>query len=487
MKNNGKKAGITVFLALILSLLLSFICTSIQSVRMASSRTQILSGMDIGLYSLFGQYDRKLLEDYNLFALDGSMGGGHLDLAKICDNLESYMKPVLRQNGRKLNLEQSGLTGYRLLTDHNGEVFYQQIVQYMRDTLGSQGVQLLLDRMSERERKTQEADQNASVAESGGAVANYDSAMDQAAQESKNAQSAGNQGGQQNSQNLQNGKVKNPVTIIKRIMKMGVLELVLPPGKGISTKEIDTGTLLSGRELQKGMDMPDGITAENSYTASILFQQYLLEHLGNYTDPSASGLAYQMEYIFGGRDNDMDNLKSVAAKLLFIREGVNFACLIGDTAKRAQVETLAAAIAAGFLVPPAAVVIETALILCWAFAESVLDVRELFAGGRIPLVKTGDQWQISLANLSELMSGLDTFRRNDDSGLSYEDYLQVLILTVPKGKKVLRSMDMVENSIRSQGRPHFCLDSCIVALEAFADVNAENRKDFQVIRQYAYE
>ena len=48
-------------------------------------------------------------------------------------------------------------------------------------------------------------------------------------------------------------------------------------------------------------------------------------------------------------------------------------------------------------------------------------------------------------------------------------------------------MDMIENSIRSQGRPHFCLDSCIVALEAFADVNAENRKDFQVIRQYAYE
>ena len=215
--------------------------------------------------------------------------------------------------------------------------------------------------------------------------------------------------------------------------------------------------------------------------------EYLLDHLGNYTDPSTCGLAYQMEYIYGGRDNDMDNLKSVAAKLLFIREGVNFACLMADIGKRAQAEALATAIAAGFLVPPAAVVIETALILCWAFAESVLDVRELFAGGRIPLVKTSDQWQISLVNLSELMSGLDTFRRSDDSGMSYEDYLQVLILTVPKGKKVLRSMDMIENSIRSQGRPHFCLDSCIVALEAFADVNAENRKDFQVIRQYAYE
>ena len=70
----AKKGSITVFLALILSLLLSLVCTSIESVRMASARTQILNGMDIGLYSVFGQYDKKLLEVYDLFALDGSMG-----------------------------------------------------------------------------------------------------------------------------------------------------------------------------------------------------------------------------------------------------------------------------------------------------------------------------------------------------------------------------------------------------------------------------
>ena len=44
-----KKGSITIFLALILSLLLSLVCTSIESVRMAAARTQILSGLDIGL------------------------------------------------------------------------------------------------------------------------------------------------------------------------------------------------------------------------------------------------------------------------------------------------------------------------------------------------------------------------------------------------------------------------------------------------------
>lgn len=174
MKYCGKERGsITLFLALILSLLLSLVCTSIESVCMASARTQILNSMDIGLYSVFGQYDRKLLEEYDLFALDGSMGGGQLNLAKICDNLESYMKPVLKQNSQKLELHQSGLTGYRLLTDECGEVFYQQIVQYMQETLGSQGVQLLLNKMSDRERKTEEADDLISVSSSHSLISDH--------------------------------------------------------------------------------------------------------------------------------------------------------------------------------------------------------------------------------------------------------------------------------------------------------------------------
>ena len=496
-----KKGSITVFLALILSLLLSLVCTSIESVRMASARTQILNSMDIGLYSVFGQYDKKLLEEYDLFALDGSMGGGQLNLAKVCDNLEAYMKPMLKQNSQKLNLEQSGLTGYCLLTDDNGEVFYQQIVQYMQETLGSQGVQILLNRMSDREKKTEEANLKASQAESGGSIDRYDSEMNQASQRSQQAaeETSGNQtdqGSGRPEDQFGSGDaqpepvqkpVDNPITIIKRIMKMGVLELILPSGRSLSTREINKNMLVSGRTLQQGMAMPYVMTAENSYTSGVLYQQYLMNHLSNYISPSSEGLAYQVEYIFAGKDNDMDNLKSVASRLLFIREGVNFACLMADNVKRSEAQALAAAIAAGFLVPPAAVVIETALLLCWAFAESVLDVRELFAGGKIPLVKTSSDWQISLSNLGNLMEGLDTMRRNDEHGMSYEDYLQVLLMSASKEKKVMRGMDMIENTIRNKGRAHFQMDSCIVAMEAFADVKANKKKEFHVIRQYCYE
>ena len=112
-----KKGSITIFLALILSVVLSLVCASIESVRMSAARTQILNSMDIGLYSLFGQYDRTLLENYDLFAFYAG-GKDEVDMASVYDNFESYMKPVLKQNSQKLELLQGGFNGYRLLTEY---------------------------------------------------------------------------------------------------------------------------------------------------------------------------------------------------------------------------------------------------------------------------------------------------------------------------------------------------------------------------------
>ena len=168
-------------------------------------------------------------------------------------------------------------------------------------------------------RSTEEADLKAKQAETGGSIDRYDSEMNQASQKSRQAaQEAENRQQQEGQISTQPAPTQpqadNPISIIKRIMKMGILELVLPPGREISTRTVSKDTMVSGRQLQQGMEMPDGVTADSSYTSGVLFQQYLMNHLGNYTDPSKESLAYQMEYVFGGRDNDIDNLKSVASK-----------------------------------------------------------------------------------------------------------------------------------------------------------------------------
>ena len=84
----------------------------------------------------------------------------------------------------------------------------------------------------------------------------------------------------------------------------------------------------------------------------------------------------------------------MAKKQLIVPEGLNVAYLVPDGLMRGQIHAMAAGIAAAFLIPRAVVVIEGALILCWAFAERILDVRELFAGGKVPLTKNASNWQL---------------------------------------------------------------------------------------------
>lgn len=46
-----------------------------------------------------------------------------MNLASVYDNLESYMKPVMKQNSQKLSVQQGGISGYLLMTDSEGESF----------------------------------------------------------------------------------------------------------------------------------------------------------------------------------------------------------------------------------------------------------------------------------------------------------------------------------------------------------------------------
>lgn len=492
-----KKGSITVFLALILSLILSLVCTSIESVRAAAARTQILSSLDIGLYSLFGQYDRTVLEDYDLFFLNVSGASGSLNLSAVYDNLESYMRPVLKQNSQKLSIIQGGFTGYRLATDQDGEVFYRQAVKYVKDTLGIRGVQAILDKFQKKEEQVSRAEEAGKYAEEKNTLENYDAEMDEAARNSQEAAQQEQTGGEELSSGDSSGgtftdgenyaDVVNPIPVLKRIRRMGLLDLVVPAEKGISDGQAAEQSLLSGRAIEKGMDMPGEIKKDSSYSSRLLFQQYLTDRLGSYLEPGKGELKYQMEYLLCGKNSDRENLKSTANRLLLIREGVNAACLMADPGKRAQIQGLALAIASGFLIPPAAVIIEAALVLCWSFAESILDLRELLHGGKVPLVKSASDWQLSLENLPYLLEGLDTQRKNSEEGVSYEDYLQILLLSQSKQEKLKRGMDMVEAAIRkTTGQEDFCLDHCVEAMEVSVDVKANGWNTYTVTKQYSY-
>ena len=92
-----------------------------------------------------------------------------------------------------------------------------------------------------------------------------------------------------------------------------------------------------------------------------------------------------------------------------------------------------------------------------------------------------------MESIPHLLENLDSQRKTNENGMSYEDYLQVLLMTKSKKEKLDRGMDMIEVSIREKkGRDSFRLDCCIEAIEASVDVSSSRKKVFNVTRQYSY-
>lgn len=478
-----RKGSITVFFALVLSIVIVLICTSIESVKMMCARTQIANAVDVGMYSLFAQYDKYLLEQYDLFYIDASYGMDGLRMSQIYRTVEDYMEPILKQNYLDLSICSGGITSFGLATDHYGQPFYDQAVSYMKDTIGIQGVQFLLNKVQEHTGDVKEQQELREWAEEQNSMSSYDDEMARAGNESAQAeiQKQGNQEPQIS--------VENPIDIVREIQKMGILELVISDFSNLSEREIDTAQLVSHRDLEQGMGAVSSAAGQSPAVAQVLFQEYIMRKCGNYMQPSSgSGLKYQAEYIIGQSSSDKENLKKTANRLLLIREGVNFACLYSSPEKRAQSAALAAAIASGFLVPPAAGLIEMVLLLCWAFGESILEVKALFDGCRVPLLKNSQNWNLSLENLPNLLGELSVSQsRNEDQGMGYEDYLRALLFLESENSKIMGSMDMIEADVRNQqGREQFRMDCCLEAMEVEIDMQVNRTRTYTVLYQYGY-
>ena len=73
--------------------------------------------MDTGLYSLFSEYDRELLERYHLFFLDTSYRTGTVQISQVLNHLEDYMRPVLESGLTKCAVQICAADGFRIASD----------------------------------------------------------------------------------------------------------------------------------------------------------------------------------------------------------------------------------------------------------------------------------------------------------------------------------------------------------------------------------
>ncbi len=483
MTTYNKKGSMTVFLSLISVLFLSLLCTSIESARIQGARAKAAAALDMANFSLFGEFENKLLEEYDIFALDGACGGGYYSTAALEWKLRDYMQYNTAPNTGlfirdfdpfQVQTDSAKIKGVSLLTDENGEAFFQQAVGFMHDNFATEAVDIWLERKEQAEKLQQAADQY--QMEEGSNSNNLSELQkQQEAEEKRQKEEIARLKKEAEDQGLvwveepeePKPEVKNPLDTIKQIKKMGLIGLALGDGKSVSGKTLNSD-VVSKRMRKKG-----NLPVKKTYSglaSNLLFQEYLFERFDCYgQQKDGKALDYELEYILCGKNSDEKNLREVIKKLLLMREGSNFVFLCSDSTRRQEADALAILLAGAIPIPGLVAVLSYALLLVWAYAESILDIRILMAGGKLPVWKDSASWHMDLEDIPQILDILNhAIRYSSDTGLNYEGYLQILFTLGKKSKYPLRSLDLVEKRMRSCGNSGFRADHAIVKMETEA-------------------
>ncbi|EHL09846.1 hypothetical protein HMPREF9624_01261 [Oribacterium asaccharolyticum ACB7] len=269
-----------------------------------------------------------------------------------------------------------------------------------------------------------------------------------------------------------NKKNKRILESIHDIGKKKLLELLLPSGKECpSSEESFSSALFSTESAANPIQI--GLLGEYSLR---FFHSYHKEESAH-TTPYSNAKGLEVEYLLHGKKSDYENLSAQVTSLLAFRESMNFIHIMSDPEKLEAVEEFVTSFLAITANPVVIAVFSAFVIGIWAFAQSLLDVKELLNDERVPLMHSLESWTLSLNHLLDFLSYLSGEEiPKENIGLSYEDYLRISLFT--KGllsqAKINDSMlycmeKNIQTSIRDK-EPSFQINKCLYYLSTDAEI-----------------
>lgn len=462
-KSRKKPASVTVPLCISLTVTAALILGLVEGARYYGLKEDAKEYTNLTVESLFAGYQQTLLDEYQMFFLDGNFGGDHFNIAAAEDRMavllqENFMDS---ENGGvnlyRMAAAEVEIKNYMLATDGNGRVFEAQAAERMKKAVTRSMAEKILQKIDDVKAGKEQAPDPEK------AIADAKEAFNEPAKET--GESADSSQGKSSEAE---GK-ENPLDQIEALQKKGILALVLPSEKSVSAKTVPTDKCLTKRNLKKGTYKSQ---KSGGWYERILMQEFIKPLIGNALSPKENGrLSYGAEYLICGRESDEKNLKKTAEKLLLLREGMNFLYLQTDEKKKAEALAAATALAAASANPLVIAAVKQGILAAWAYAESICDVKELFAGGKAPLIKTAASWKSSLAKLEE---AINANYGNGREGLSYENYLDVLLYERTVKQIAYRSMDLMEWQLQKEPGCGNCkMDHMIAGLNMEAEYDAD--------------
>lgn len=495
MHSKIKLSGnVTIILTLTLTTIICVIFTILESAQITSLKTHFTDISKITTDSLFGNYCYELFEDYGLFAINSSDVNFEEYLTSIAkDNLTP--NPLINNFTDNYNMLLGSIDSVEIdnltkLTDNDALPFFEQVKKYMKYQEFSN---LYYDLVSASNQM--DVDIYDFTDENSNAPAIDLSILDNPPAEDRSECLDIN--------NSEAKKYKENISdYIANIIQKNLLLLLVNDTSKISTTTVDKVILpsLTTQLSDVTSAIGEGYIKTKEFVSleRVAMSEYVSSIFNCYTNKQHDSLlCYELEYIINGGANDDSNLLNTSIKLIFMRASFNATHILADSKKRTSAHDLAKKCTGGG--PISTAIAEFAIISSWATAEGVIDVKDLLAGKKVPLIKDSDTWTLSLDGICKL-SPESVSANNGKTGYDYCFYLKLLLTAQTELALRFRTLDLIQMDMAHKYNDSFRINSCICGATinytfktkntffSFANLGSPDfAKHFEITSSYQYD
>ena len=335
------QAQMTVMTSLMILILMTFAAAILESASLQTSKNIRRADVERSVESVFAEYQKELLEEYDIFGLDGSYETGSYTEDRVLDRMTVF-GAIAGENQ---------IEAIRFLSDNEGQEFADQVCRYLENLYGIDMIQDLIGREDEAKEQEEKA---------------IDFQKREEENEKKMDEVLASGGSLEESGEGSEGEIENPLGVLQKLKHRVLTEIVLPRDRVISQKSVEGMAGVSGRTRQEGKGNLPSVEANASEKLYMI--AYIPDHFKSYTKAEDDRpLEYEQEYLIGGKQNDMENLQIVLNKIRRFRMASNFLYLQTDETKKAEAKVLAGIVSALLGNPGLTEVVAQGVLMAWAY------------------------------------------------------------------------------------------------------------------------
>lgn len=474
----NNKGSVTIFLTLMIGALVLLALTCIGAVEYRLAESKGAMAVRSSLSGIRADYNSYIFENYHILLFDKN-GNGRGEAY-----LEERLVGDIQHNlGEGFAVEELRVNDYQLLLEDDCSAFKDQLVEYSGYGLAGIGADYILESTGFQDGTVSEAIYEDMDAAKEGEVPTLEESMDTSIREPEDDQQS--QAYETLAPLLGDD---DPREFTEDLTYEGILAIVAPEDLEISSENVDISSVPSIEKLgysltdyvinndfddidslKKNIGEYDSWKEQLSNAGAGLLYSKQVFNCATETVQEDTVFAFELEYIIAGKTSDRENLKTTVNKLIGVRFPVNYSYLVSDVAKMGEIGKISLPIAIHTLVPEP--IVRYLIAGCWAYVESIFDVRCLLEGQKQDFFKSSATWKTDLHNLED---SLNMEGEHSDSGLGYKDYLLIL-LALDMEDGYYRMLDVIELNTK-QHYKEFDMNNATVGLVVDVEASFGGRR-----------